>query len=194
MQGSTLFITIIGILGAIAIIFLVIRIYNEIVEKKNAVERGWAGVVTQERQKSKILPNLERIVDEHKNFESDLLTEITRVRSNIDSLDERKVDPSELKAIESSMADVMGKINITMEAYPELKTMQVMQSLMREISEQQENVGAAIRIFNQNVEAFNTSIESFPGNIVNAWFNKEARMLVFSDSESEQAFEYKPNF
>jgi LemA protein len=65
---------------------------------------------------------------------------------------------------------------------------------MREMTEQQENIGAAIRIFNQNVEAFNEGIEIFPNSLVNQMLNKQQRIDVFSDKQASEGFDYKPNF
>jgi LemA protein len=176
------------------IIFGLVAIYNGIVARKNAVERAWAGVITQERQKNKILPELESVVAEHKEFESQILTDITRLRSKLSELSDNEINPANLGEVEALMSSVKSAINVTMEAYPDLKTAGLMNNLMREISEQQENIGAAIRIFNQNVEAFNGGIEMFPNNFVNNMLNKEQRILVFSDKQASEGFDYKPNF
>ncbi len=53
------------------------------------------------------------------------------------------------------------------ENYPELKANDIYLKMMNEIEEQNENVGAAISIFNRNVELFNNHIQIFPNNIVN---------------------------
>lgn len=184
-------IIIIGLL--VVVVIAAVTIYNGIVSRKNAVERGWAGVITQERQKGKILPELEKVVSEHKEFETEILTDITRLRSKLSELNESTIDPNTLGEIETLMSKVQGGINVTMEAYPDLKTADLMNNMMREIAEQEENVGAAIRIFNQNVEAFNEGIEVFPNNLVNGILNKEERILVFADQQSSKSFDYKPN-
>ena len=176
------------------LVIVVIVIYNGIVTRKNAVQRAWAGVVTQERQKNKILPELEKIVSEHKEFETQVLTDITKLRSGLTQLSDGQIDPQGLVGIEQLMKSVSNGIQLTMEAYPDLKTVTPMTQLMKEIAEQQENIGAALRIFNQNVEAFNSGIEIFPNNLVNSMLNKEGRIAVFSDSEASAGFEYKPNF
>lgn len=188
---STSGIIIIGIL--VVVVIAIVSIYNGIVSRKNAVERAWAGVISQERQKNNILPELENVVSEHKEFEAGILTDITRLRSKLGELSERKIDTQGLGEIETLMGKVQSGINVTMEAYPDLKTAGLMNNLMREITEQEENVGAAIRIFNQNVEAFNEGIEVFPNNMVNGMLNKQARILVFSDTQSSENFDYKPN-
>lgn len=183
------------VLGLIvASIVVVVVIYNGIVSRKNAVERAWAGVITQERQKNAILPELEKVVSEHQAFESDILKDITRLRAKLSEISESHIDTSALSEIETLMSKVQGGINVAVEAYPELKTAGLMNNLMREISEQQANVGASIRIFNQNVEAFNEGIEVFPNNMVNAMVNKQVRINVFADAQASSGFDYKPNF
>lgn len=79
------------------------------------------------------------------------------------------------------------------EAYPELKASELMNNLMREIAEQQENVGAAIVIFNGEVERFNNSIQMFPGSLVNSVMNKHSAVTPFTDDQATSAFDYTPN-
>ncbi|WJG08603.1 LemA family protein [Aliiglaciecola sp. LCG003] len=185
--------TIIGLVILSVLLVGIVVIYNGIITRKNAVERAWAGVITQERQKNKILPELEKVVSQHKEFESSVLTDITRLRSKLTELNDQQIDTHGLADVESLMSSVAQGINIAVEAYPDLKTAGLMDSMMREIAEQQENVGAAIRIFNQNVEAFNAGIEVFPNNMVNGILNKQPRINVFSDVQTSQGFDYKPN-
>ncbi len=49
----------------------------------------------------------------------------------------------------------------------ELKADQLYLKMMHEIDEQNENVGAAITIYNRNVELFNNYIQVFPNNMIN---------------------------
>ncbi|WP_222709991.1 LemA family protein [Reinekea thalattae] len=184
------------IIAVVAVIVVVwgISIYNKIITSKNTVERAWAGVITQERQKNKILPELEKVVEQHKEFESSVLSDITKLRSMMGELSDSNVDINKLKSVEAQSQKVMSGFQLTVEAYPELKTADLMNNLMKEISEQQENIGAALRLFNQNVELFNSTIEVFPNSIINKHFNKANKIDVFTDSEAEQGFDYKPNF
>ncbi|GIA99724.1 TPA: LemA family protein [Vibrio cholerae] len=65
---------------------------------------------------------------------------------------------------------------------------------MSEIADQEENVGASIRIYNSNVKAHNTGIEVFPNNFVNSKITKKKLVNEFSDSSALNSFEYKPDF
>ncbi|WGY47161.1 LemA family protein [Vibrio sp. ABG19] len=57
-----------------------------------------------------------------------------------------------------------------------------------EISEQEENVAATIRIFNSNVALFNTSIETFPASIINSHFTKKKVVKSYENSNIDVGF------
>ncbi|MBL1235187.1 MAG: LemA family protein [Rhodobiaceae bacterium] len=176
------------------IALIVLAIYNGIIARMNSVERAWANVITEERQKNKIIPTLEGLVDQYKLHESSVLKDITALRSALQELSSDNVDTAQLAAAEAKSSALMKGLNVVVENYPELKASEVFNNLMREVAEQQENVGAAIRIFNQNVEDFNNGIEQFPNSLINSMLNKKDKLNVFRDEEAESGFDYKPNF
>ncbi|GAA0858636.1 LemA family protein [Aliiglaciecola litoralis] len=185
----------IAIIVVVVIIALWILIaYNEIVKKFNLVKRGWADVTAQERQKGRIIPELEKVLKDHKQFETDLLPKIVALRSGLSELNDAEVDPSKLKDITAASKELRSGLELTVEAYPELKASESFSNLMTQITNQEENVGAALRIFNQNVEIFNSTIQVFPNNLINSSLNKKKEIEVFTDSEASESFEYKPSF
>jgi LemA protein len=180
------------LLGIISIVLiLVIVIYNGIITRMNAVERGWANVITQERQKNKILLHLEQVTEQFRQHEASLQQSITELRSGLSRLQPGTIDTNALQQVEGSTQKLLQGLNVAVEAYPELKASEIFNNLMREIAEQQENIGAAIRIFNQNVEDFNNGIEVFPNSLINNLLNQKTRVTPFHDSEAEAGFEYK---
>ncbi len=183
------------ILAGIAVIFavVVVILYNGIIGKYNAVDRAWASVLTQERQKNKIIPQVEELVDQYKLHESSVLTAVTELRSAISKMSTGGVDTESLAAAEKHTKALMQGLQVSVEAYPELKASDVYMKLMAEISEQQEQIGAAIRIFNANVEDFNNAIEMFPGSLVNSMLCRKQRLQSFQDNEAQSGFDYKPN-
>jgi LemA protein len=181
------------VVGAFVLLFI-IATYNGIINRKNAVKRAWADVMTQERQKNKILPELEKAVSQYSEFEEGLQSKITELRSALGKLSSDTPDAGQLQEVEKLSESVLSGIRVSVEAYPELKASELFNNLMREITEQQEHIGAAIRIFNYNVEQFNNGIQNFPANMVNGMLNKETQIDTFSDSEAAGGFEYKPNF
>jgi len=173
-------------------IILIIVIYNGIIGKHNAVDRAWASVLTQERQKNQIIPHVEKMVEDYKLHEASVLKEVTALRGAIAELD-NGVDAGKLAKAEQSTQALMNGLKVAVEAYPELKASDTYLKVMAEISEQQEQVGAAIRIFNHNVEEFNNAIQMFPGSLVNGMLCRKTRIASFTDSQAQSGFEYKPN-
>ncbi|GLQ30821.1 LemA family protein [Litoribrevibacter albus] len=181
------------LLGLVAIIVIpTILLYNGIIGKHNAVDRAWASVLTQERQKNKIIPQVESLVEQYKLHESSVLTAVTELRSAIAEMG-NGVEPEKLAKAEQRTKELMQGLQVTVEAYPDLKASDVYLRLMAEISEQQSQIGAAIRIFNGNVEDFNNAIEMFPGSLVNGMLCRKQKIQSFQDSEAQSGFEYKPN-
>ncbi|MGF1725613.1 LemA family protein [Photobacterium nomapromontoriensis] len=166
--------------------------YNAIIGKYNAVDRAWASVLNQERQKNKIIPIVEELVEQYKLHESGVLIKVTELRSAIAEMN-AGVNTELLAAAEQHTRELLDGLKLTVEAYPELKASDLYLKLMAEISEQQEQIGAAIRIFNGNVEAFNNAIEMFPGSLVNSMLLDKKKVNSFTDSEAQAGFEYKPN-
>ncbi|MCL1038512.1 LemA family protein [Shewanella corallii] len=183
---------IIGIGILVVLVGTCIGLYNGIIGKHNAVDRAWASVLTQERQKNKIIPMVEQLVEQYKLHESEVLSRVTELRSAIAQMSEG-VDTDKLAATERQTKQLLQGLQVTVEAYPELKASDTYLRVMAEISEQQEQVGAAIRIFNANVEDFNNAIEMFPGSMVNNMFAHKQKLKSFTDSEAQAGFEYKPN-
>jgi len=171
-----------------------ISIYNSIVSSRNGAERAWADVIAYERLKNEVIPKIEKVTAEYKEFEKSVLQEITRLRSAISRLDAGKIQPELLSDVERFTRSIQERISVAVENYPELRSSQVMMSLMKEISAKQENVAAAITIFNRAVQEFNNSIQYFPNHIINNKFNKFDPLPAFRDSKAENGFGYKPDF
>lgn len=176
----------------LVIAFIVIR--NNIVKNENATKRAWADVATFERQKVKILDDLTPLIESYGQFEQGTMTQITALRQNIMKLNTERQDVNTLEQIEQQTSQLLKGMNIQVEAYPELKANEIYQKLMHEITNQNENVGAAISIFNRNVEHFNNSIQVFPNNIVNGMTLNKKELKPFQDRTQDTNFDYKPNF
>ena len=184
------------LLVPVLLLITVVVIYNGIVGKFNAVDRAWASVLTQERQKNKIIPHVEKLVEDYKLHESSVLADVTRLRNSIAELanpSSATPDTAKLAQAEKYTASLLQGLKVAVEAYPELKASDLYLKLMAEISEQQEQIGAALRIFNRNVEEFNNAIQMFPGSLVNSLLNHKQPLQSFTDSEAQAGFDYKPN-
>ncbi len=175
------------------VIFLIIAVRNNIVRHHNATIRAWSDVASFERQKVKILDDLEPLVSRYSQFEKGTLEKVTELRQQIMKLNLNDTDISQLQHIEALNKELIQNLNVVVENYPELKADQIYLTMMNEIEEQNENVGAAITIFNRNVELFNNYIQVFPNNLINSATLGKKAIRPFRDN-TQHNFNYRPNF
>lgn len=178
----------------IAVVIAIILIRNGIVRHHNATIRAWSDVASYERQKLKILDGLQPLVEQYSSFEKGTLEKVTELRQNILNLNLNNADINQLQKIESLNKELMRSLNVVIENYPELKADAIYLKMMNEIEEQNENVGAAITIYNRNVELFNNQIQIFPHNIINNTFLRKKAIRPFKDQTVANNFDYRPNF
>ena len=178
----------------VALIVWGISIRNNIVRYFNATKRAWSEVANFERQKVKTLEALEATLDQYTQFEKSTLEKVTELRQQILNLNVNDTDISQLQQIENMSKELIRSLNVVVENYPELKADALYSKMMDDIQEQNENVGAAITIFNRNVELFNNQIEVFPNNLINTLTLSKKAIRPFKDNLATENFDYKPNF
>jgi LemA protein len=61
---------------------------------------------------------------------------------------------------------VLGDLRAVAENYPDLRATQNFQQLSRNLSETEDEIQASRRIYNSNVQAYNTKIQMFPNSVV----------------------------
>ncbi|AZS26393.1 LemA family protein [Vibrio anguillarum] len=142
-----------------------------------------------------MLPKIEALLNEHKVFETELQSNITKMRTSLIELSSTtEFDTDKLKELEEATKAMKGGLKATFEAYPDLKSHNLYGSVMNEIAEQEENVGAAIRIYNSNVATFNTSIQTFPNSVINRNFTNKSEVEHFENETIESSLQFKPSF
>ena len=181
-------------LAAIVAVATVIGLRNGIVSSKNRVQRAWADVIAYQRKKLNVIPALEQGLKDYQAYEGGVLERITALRNAVSGLLSTQVDVGQLQEAEQCSRSLVAGLRVAVEAYPTLKTSELYAGWMRELSEAEENIAAAIVIFNGTVHEFNDRVLEFPGNAVNARFNKEQPLQTFTDSKAQAGFDYKPNF
>jgi LemA protein len=189
---SNLHLAITGVIVLI-IIAIVIVMSNAITKQKNLIKRAWADVITYQLRKLKVIPLIEKGVKEYEVFEGDTLQKIVELRNALRGLKHGEIDHVKFAAAEKASKKLMSSLNVTFERYPSLKTSELYKAYFKELSEAQENITAAITIFNGAVMEFNCFIQTFPGNIINAAFNKQKPVNEFTDEAASKEIEYKPN-
>lgn len=178
---------IILIIGVILLIFLYVW-YTRIIRNKNQVYEALAGIDVQLKNRSNLIPNILTIAKKFMEHEIELISSVTELRTQSNA----EYDSGDAKAVKqhmelaSALGSEMGKLMISVEAYPELKSDQTMQQAQLSYNEVETKIAAARRFYNSAVGQLNNSIEIFPGNIV-ARYAKVSTMPFYEADEASRA-------
>ena len=74
--------------------------------------------------------------------------------------------PEEAGKAETQLTQALADLRAVAENYPELRATENFQQLQRNLSELEDEIQASRRIYNSNVQSYNTRIQQFPGSII----------------------------
>lgn len=166
----------------IAIVLILVLMYNSLISKKNQVENIFASVDTQLKKRYDLIPNLVSTVSKYMEHEKSLLTEVTKLRAEANKpniSDEQKI------ALDSKLSSALGSIMIAVENYPELKANENVMHLQATLNEVEEQISAARRSYNQAVTDYNNAIEMVPTSFMAHAMNY-SKKEVFEITEGER--------
>ncbi|PIR74444.1 MAG: hypothetical protein COU35_02585 [Candidatus Magasanikbacteria bacterium CG10_big_fil_rev_8_21_14_0_10_47_10] len=154
----------------VVLIFWLIALYNGLVKLNNRTKEAWSDIDVQLKRRHDLIPNLIASVKGYMTHEKDLLENITKARSAAMSAQDAG-NTHELAKAEGMLGGMLGKLQIAVEAYPDLKANQNVAQLMDELSDTENKIQAARRFYNGQVRDFNTKIETFPNNVFAGMLN-----------------------
>src|SRR5262245_42562135 len=137
--------------------------YNGAQTKDENVKKLGADINAQLQRRYDLIPNLVNTVKGYMQFESELLQNITRLRSDW----QRATTVNEQVETSNQIEEALSKIIVTYENYPDLKSNQNLVRLMDELAGTENRIAVARTYYNDGVRDFNTHLRTFPNNVFN---------------------------
>lgn len=188
--------TIITLVVVALLLVYIISIYNRLVTLKNRYENGFAQIEVQLKRRYDLIPNLVETAKAYMSHERDTLEAVIAARNSAaQGLKDAASQPGSAAAMkqlggaEGALAGALGRLNVVMEAYPDLKANQNMMQVSEELTSTENRVAFARQGFNDAVTAYNTYRQTFPPVFFANFFghSSNASLLEFADSAALQA-------
>ena len=184
--------TIIIIVVAVVAIVWGITGYNGLVGMDEGVQTKWADVETQYQRRADLIPNLVNTVKGYAAHESETLQAVVEARAKATSMN---IDPSNMSAeqianfqkAQDGVSSALSRLLVTVEKYPDLKANENFKELQAQLEGTENRISVARRDYNEAARKYNTTLRSFPKNILAGMFGFEKKAYFEAQEGSEQA-------
>lgn len=157
--------------------------YNSLIRLRNQVKNAWSQIDVQLKRRHDLIPNLIETVKGYMTHERGTFEAITQARSNAMSA----TTVAQKGQTEGVLSGLMGKLQVAVEAYPELKANQNFLALQEELTSTENKISFSRQAYNDQVLFYNNKIQVFPSNIIAGMFNfqNETFFEIADASEKE---------
>lgn len=183
--------TIVTLVIIALLVFAVIAIYNRLVTLRNRFQNAFAQIEVQLKRRYDLIPNLVEVAKGYLKHERETLEAVIQARNQaVAALQAAAKDPGaagamqQLQGGENMLAGALGRLNMVVEQYPDLKANQNMAQLSEEMTSTENRIAFSRQAFNDSVMAFNSYRQSFPPVMIAGMFGfgQDATLLQFEDS------------
>lgn len=180
---------------AVAVVLYGVHIYNQLVVLKNRYRNAFAQIGVQLTRRYDLIPNLVETAKAYMRHERETMEAVIAARNQaVAGLDQAAAAPGNAAALqqlagaEQGLSQALGRFNMLMEAYPDLKASATMMQLSEEISSTENKVSFARQAYNDQVMAYNAYRQSFPAVLLAGSFGhgEDAALLEFANSQEIQ--------
>lgn len=139
--------------------------YASIVRRANKVREALGSIDAHLRQRHDLIPNVVKLAGRFMEHERGLIEEVTRLRARVQEVG---AGSAERFAAENQLAAAAGRLLLTAENYPTLKSDATIIEAQRSWAETEGQITAARRFYNAAVTELNNAVQVFPGSLLGA--------------------------
>lgn len=164
------------ILVLVALVCFAVKTMNEFKRREIKVQESLSGIEVALTKRYDMLTKLQDAAKGYLSHENELFTRVIRMRQGMSI---REMDETS-----KEIDEITGKLYAVAEGYPELRSSEVFVELQKGISDAEEHLQAARRLYNAAVTGYNTAISMFPACLL---AGSRQPLEFFSADESRKA-------
>lgn len=169
--------------GTLVVGFWVIGAYNDLVKLRENVKNGWSQIDVQLKRRHDLIPNLVETAKGYMAHEKETLENVIKAR-------QQAVDAKGLKdkqEAENFLSGTLRSLFAVSENYPTLKADTQMLRLHEEITSTENRISFARQYYNDEVNRLNTTVQSFPDNVIAGMFKfTKAEFFELKDESQKE--------
>lgn len=157
--------------------------YNGFVMKNEGVDGQWAQVEALYQRRFDLIPNLVESVKGAMAQEQDVFKTLAEARTRYSGA----VGTDAKAAAAGQVESALGRLLVVMENYPQLKSIDTVQTLMVQIEGSENRISTERTRYNDTVRVLNVAVKRFPGNLIAGIFGFGERTYFEAASGAENA-------
>jgi LemA protein len=181
---------VVGVIVVVGMIFA--GTYNSLVGSRETVNTKLANIQSQYQRRADLIPNLVKTVEGAADFEKSTLTEVTDARANATkvTIDPSKATPEQLaqyQQAQGELSQALGRLLAVAESYPQLTATQNFKDLQVQLEGTENRIAVARNDFNESARSYNTTVQTFPTNLVAGMFGFKSFTYFEASAGSDKA-------
>lgn len=163
--------------------------YNSIQTYDEAAASAQRNIEVQLQRRADLIPNLVETVKGFATQESEVLTQVTEARAGLQGALNKTggADLQELATANAGLTSALGRLNVVVEAYPDLKSNESFLRLQDELTGTENRIAVARTDYNGAVETYNAYIRKFPAVLTAKVTGAKPREYFEADASAREA-------
>ncbi len=135
--------------------------YNRIQSLDEQAASAQSQIEVQLQRRADLIPNLVNTVKGYAQHEEDVFVQVTQARSGLVNAIQSH-DAEQMANANAALSSSLGRLMVSVEAYPQLKADQTFIKLQDELTGTENRIAVSRNDYNQAVNAYNAYIRQFP--------------------------------
>lgn len=159
--------------------------YNRIQSLDERASQAQGQIEVQLQRRADLIPNLVSTVKGYAQHEDAVFTQVAQARSGLVSAIQSK-DPEQMANANNQLTGALGRLMVSVEAYPQLKADQSFLRLQDELTGTENRISVARGDYNDAVNQYNAYIRQFPAVVTAKVTGAQPRKYFTASANAQQ--------